>query len=253
MGENRLNRMLEGASEMGDRGIDLDHQIEAADSRCRTDLQAVRYDIVARKKRREKIDGAGTPAIDFIGRAAGQGKTDLEPRAGRRVELPGLRRWRQIGFCRRHIVRMGAENMRQAGERRMAIEFRYFAAKSNRFGDAVDSAQQTRERFMAGENDAPAPLGHKQREADELQAVAKALLGMEQNGCAVQRRVVLAWPRGVRHRAAGEFEAPLIFGKTGFVIAGAEQVKGLVGMRLGEFGLKRDRPLIGGAGFRFAG
>ena len=69
----------------------------------------------------------------------------------------------------------------------MTIETRQRFAASDHRGDARQRRQQPGKLGLDFENDIGAAAGEERRVAHELQRIAKTLLGVQQNGFAVER------------------------------------------------------------------
>src|SRR5205823_6844408 len=95
---------------------------------------------------------------------------------------------------------------------------------------------QRHERGLATEHDFAAVLGNQGQKARELNRVAEALLGVYENGFALQRCAVPAWSIQARRRHVWQGPALLVIGPSSFVIAVQQIEKGA---------LKTGRPIRG--------
>lgn len=79
-----------------------------------------------------------------------------------------------------------------------------------------------------------ATLGHQGGgKADELQTVAKALLGPEQNGRAIEGRAIPHGGWEMRDSVAAELEASLILAEASAIFTGGKQAEGVIKMYFG--------------------
>lgn len=88
-------------------------------------------------------------------------------------------------------------------------------------------------------------------ETDELQTVAEALFGVEQQGSSTERRAVPLRLDEIavlqaRHAA---FPAPFVFGEAFLVLAVHQQRRGKIETHLGVIGFGREGAAVGGNGF----
>jgi hypothetical protein len=180
--------------------------------------------------------------------AARPHKPDLE--AGRYVEAVApirgaLGREREVWDRRRDGVERGAERERQRHQRTLHVECgQPLAAR-----DDVDAGHAGDERDQR-----PAHLEHElaaarrdQRDvAQELDGVAEALLGMQQDGLAGERLAAPLRLREIARRQVADAPARLVFFPAGREVAALEQHDPLARDRLGVVGLRR----LGGAEFR---
>jgi hypothetical protein len=240
-------RPAERAGEMHDRGVDRDHQVEmrqrrrgvgeglqvrreidhfAARVRARqadevgralADLQRVETRARNVEQRREALDRDRAAAVARMLRIARPRDADLEAAAGARQPLrPALHRGRirvQIGARRRKCVERHPEHARQTHESAVHVEMPQALALRDDLAAAVEAGGEPHQARRQLEQQPSAARRDLRHEAQALDVVAGALLGMQQDGLAVERLALPGRLREVARRHGLEPPAPLVLGE----------------------------------------
>ena len=252
---------------MGRRAVDRDHEVERLDeggahceigklggqvlnqraaALCRglvgpcADLQAE----PARAGDPQELDKGretGAPiVIVLVARLARPGDADLE-RALRRPEagsigLHPLGRSGEVASRRGDRLERRAEDVGQREQRRLDVEGGQRGAARHDRRIPLQACEQGRKWRLALEDDCAAALGHQRHIAGELEGVAEALLGIEQNGSAAQWLARPSWLGEAAGRAAllGA-PAPFVLGKAPSEISALQIGERAVEMRLRAF------------------
>ncbi len=126
----------------------------------------------------------------------------------------------------------------------MNIEVRQLIATAINAVDVRGIHDQRHQAVRDLEDDPAAFLGNHRQVTNELDAVAKPLLRMQQNGLAGQRLAAPLWLREfARLQFAFAPPAPLIAGPAACKITGGKAQQALVPVRFGEIGSERDGPV----------
>ena len=159
--------------------------------------------------------------------------------------LRGLGGELRIGCQVRHLCRNRIERhpepVRHARDRRLEVVRRERLAPRNDRGDARAGAHEALDRRLAFHDHARPACGEHRREPDELQRVAEALLGAQQERPPCDRSAVPSWRRRPRDRVAGHPQPPLVLRPPAGEIAVEQPQLRTVRMRLREIRSEGDR------------
>jgi hypothetical protein len=177
--------------------------------------------------------------------AALPGDADLEAGTGGQLPAPAFDQGgigAEVGDGGGDGTQVGAEDQRQAQQRRVDVERRQGVALGRQAVDARAGPQQPEQRPLAGDDDGQAALLDEGGVADELQGVAQALLGVQQDRLTQERSAV---PAQLREGPRGQLLAApalLVLGPAALEVAPQQPEQravdvGLAGVRVQPQGL----------------
>jgi hypothetical protein len=246
--QHHPQRASEGAGEVRGRRAHADDEVERAHQRglaveivalvdevqasCRRNagnlvlaiaaLERIPRDVLALEQRRQRGERDAAPPVVRHRRVAGPRQADAEPRGVAREPCTNRRAARrigeQVGRIRTLAERIGAEQARQRHDRGPAIAGRN-RVDGDHVGDAGCGARERRDRGLRAQQHAGAAIGERLHEADRLEHVAVALLGIDEQGLAGDIVPLAACDAGNVPPAAelGEAEARLVIGPSATV------------------------------------
>src|SRR5262249_19741989 len=125
----------------------------------------------------------------------------------------------EVRDTRRHALERRAENAGQADKRRLTGKVGQGRPLRDETGNSGAAGQDGNQSLWTFHEDASTALLNQRNIANELEGVAETLLGVQQNGSALERLTV---PDGLRVRspATGSgLPAPFVFGPSLFEVA----------------------------------
>ena len=196
-------------------------------------------------QRREVRQGGRADAVAAIARIALPGNADLETRERGQFPPPALDEVRlseQVGNRGGNRCHGGAEDPRQAHQRRLNVEGWQRLALSDDPVDSRTAAQQADQRRRALEDDRAAALLHQRGVADEVHHVAQPLLGVQEDRPAFQGRAVPERLCEGSPRSPGVLDAPapFVLGPAALEVAAQQCEKGKAVMGFGVVGLQTE-------------
>src|SRR5205807_6116542 len=155
------------------------------------DLQRIETNARHVEDRREAIERDRAAAVACMLGIARPRDADTEPAAGAgEPARPALDRGRigvQIGNLRRQRVEGGVEHARQAHEGAMHVEGRELLALREDLAAALEAGGETHQGWRQLEQEAAAARRDLRHEAEALDRIAGALLGVQQDRLARER------------------------------------------------------------------
>ena len=273
------DRAAERAGQVGDGGVDGDDEVEAGDegggvgevgelagpvdelqaarrvlrlARRLADLQADELHAGRRRQRGQLSEAQAAAGVDRRGgrmlapRGAGPDQADLAAGQGRQPPRPGGGGGGvggEIGRGGRDGVQRHAEQPRQAEHGGLAVERRTRRQPADDLDAGQRGGEQPDKRRLDEQGDAGAERADLRDEADELQAVAEALFGEDQQPPAIQGLALPVRRSDVRPAmlGAGGRQRQRYSAKPAGQVAGQQAGRGAVHMRLDRLGLDRQR------------
>ena len=150
----------------------------------------------------------------------------------------------QVGDIARYAGHVRPEQPGQAHERGIDVAIRYRRALDDDEVDALAGRQQPGQRRAADDDDPAAPSPDDRGIPDELDRVAEAVVGIQQDRPALERAAV---PGRLGEPGDGELRAlqpPFVLGPAPLEIAHLEPGQGAAEVDLGQVGLDGQRPII---------
>ncbi len=152
-------------------------------------------------------------AVVAMNRTAGPGDADFEARFAADARAPmgdAVGCGREIRHRSRNVLQRRCERERQREQRAVQVERRQRIAARDDLDPGGGHHERT-ERLLNLENDVAAAGGHERQEAQELDGVAEALLGVQQDGLAVERLAAPLRLRKIARRQVADIPARLVF------------------------------------------
>ena len=141
--------------------------------------------------------------------------------------------------------------MRQTQQRQVGVKLRHVDRPGlAELGNARQRGKQRHQVGPADQDEFPTALGRQRQVARELDGVAGALFGMDEQGLSGIGTPVPSGMRALEGRKLPGLPAPLVLGKAARVVAQLQQGQAQVEVRLGIVGLQRNGALVGGHGLR---
>lgn len=213
-------------------GLDGDLEAEESDARCC-------------ENGRELGEGDGASDVIVIGGVTRPHQPDFERPVRKRGQ--GLDGWRGQPGIRGDGVDGCSQHQRQAHDRDVIIERRWWFAKRDDCVRAPGVLEQTFQRSAAFEDDAADTRAGRVDKPDELDDITEALFRTDEQGFV---RDWLATPERLRAGSGRSLApAPFVFAEAFLKPANGQEGEGVIAAGETKFGLEREGAFIGGEGF----
>ena len=237
-GRRGIGEVVDDIVEAGDRQRRQTGQVGVAVFALEADEGRARQ----RDERGQARQRNAAVVVVLVAGLAGPGEADAQTFARHAGEDMRAGRREQVWHLDRHRLDGGAEGARQAHQRAMHIERRQRRAAVEHDHILAMRPEQRHQAVGQFQHDARAACFDQRQIAQHLDAVAVALLGMQQDGLASD---IFAAPLRLCETARGQLggaaPAPFIALKAVRIIAERELQQSLVPVCLRHLGLERDR------------